>query len=64
MDIVINVGEYKKQNNLPVFNENRENEVIEKNLGYLKNKDYEEELRKFFIQYNGILLRSLKIKKC
>lgn len=42
MDIVIKVGEYKKQNNLPVFNKAREDEVIEKNIGYLNNKDYAE----------------------
>jgi chorismate mutase / prephenate dehydratase len=49
MDTVINIANYKKDNNLPIFNRDREDEVIEKNVGYLKNKDYAEEKRKFFI---------------
>lgn len=48
MDTVIKVGEYKKQNNLPVLNKEREKEVLEKNVGYLKNRDYSEELKVFF----------------
>jgi len=48
MDLVLKVGDYKKKNDLPIFNENREKEVIEKNLGYLKNKDYSEGIRKFY----------------
>ena len=40
MDTVIKVGEYKKKNNLPVLNKDREQEVLEKNVGYLKNEDY------------------------
>ncbi|WP_252234643.1 prephenate dehydratase [Clostridium sp. ZS1] len=48
MDVVLKVGECKKKNNLPIFNKNREDEVIKKNLGYLKNQDYIEETEKFF----------------
>ncbi|AOR24489.1 prephenate dehydratase [Clostridium taeniosporum] len=48
MNVVLKVGEYKKKNNLPIFNKNREDEVIKKNLGYLKNKDYTKETEKFF----------------
>lgn len=33
MDIVIKVGEYKKQNNLPIFDKNRESQVIKKKFG-------------------------------
>ena len=40
MDTVINIANYKKDNNLPIFNRDREDEVIEKNVGYLKNNDY------------------------
>lgn len=50
MDIVLNVAEYKNKNGVPIFDRNRENEVIEKNLEYLKNKDYTKETRKFFIR--------------
>ncbi|GAA0076852.1 prephenate dehydratase [Clostridium sp. CTA-5] len=48
MDVVLKVGEYKKKNNLPIFNKQREDQVIEKNLKHLKNKDYLEETRNFF----------------
>lgn len=48
MDVVLKVGEYKKKNGLPIFDKKREDAVIEKNLGYLKNKDYAEETRRFF----------------
>lgn len=49
MNTVINIGNYKKTNNLPIFNRDREDEVIEKNIGYLKNENYAQETRKFFI---------------
>lgn len=49
MDTVIKIANYKKDNDLPIFNRDREDEVIEKNVGYLKNNDYSEETRKFFI---------------
>ncbi len=48
MDIVLKVAEYKKKNGVAIFDKNREDQVIEKNLGYLKNKDYIEETRNFF----------------
>lgn len=48
MDTVIKVGEYKKANNLPVLNKDREKQVIEKNINYLSNKDYSEELKVFY----------------
>ncbi len=57
MDVVLKVGEYKKKNNLAVFDESREKEVIEKNLGYLKNKTYEEGVREFFANIMEIAKR-------
>lgn len=48
MDVVLKVAQYKMENNLPIFNGNREDEVIEKNVGYLNNKDYACELKKFY----------------
>jgi len=48
MDIVLKVAEYKKKNGVPIFDKSRESEVIQKNIGYLKNEDYIEETRKFF----------------
>lgn len=62
MDVVLKVGEYKKKNNIAVFDGTREKEVIKKNLGYLKNKDYEEGAKEL---YNKIMeiSRSLENKK-
>lgn len=48
MDIVLKVGAYKKANNLPVFNKEREKKVMEKNVAYLNNKDYSDEIKVFF----------------
>lgn len=48
MDIAINVAEYKKENKLPILNAKREEEVIDKNMGALKNKEYSYIARKFF----------------
>ncbi len=49
---VRDVLEYKKENNLPVFDEKREEYLLEKNTGYLKNnnlkKYYEEFLKAMF----------------
>lgn len=39
MDVVKKVGEYKLQNNLPILNSSRENEVIKKNCEKLVNSD-------------------------
>ncbi|EES49803.1 prephenate dehydratase [Clostridium botulinum] len=65
MDVVLKVGEYKKKNNLPIFNKNREDDVIKKNLGYLKNQDYIEETEKFFEKLMEISrqLQSRKMKE-
>jgi len=62
MDTVINIANYKKANSLPIFNRDREEEVIEKNVGYLKNNDYAEETRKFFISLMEVA-RELQSRK-
>ena len=36
MNVAINVAKYKIENNLPIFNEAREVEVIKKNIDRLK----------------------------
>ncbi|MGL5353119.1 MAG: chorismate mutase [Clostridium sp.] len=48
MDVAINVAEYKKENNIPILNYKREEEVINKNVENLENKDYAKVARKFF----------------
>lgn len=39
MEIAISVANYKKENNLPIFNKEREEQVIEKNLAKIQNDD-------------------------
>jgi len=48
MELSLQIAAYKMRNNLPILNEKRETEVIEKNLSKLKNKDFEVELIEFF----------------
>lgn len=48
MNVAIKVGQYKKEKNLPVFNGKREEEVINKNINILKNKEYSDITRIFF----------------
>ncbi|MBW6410839.1 prephenate dehydratase [Clostridium weizhouense] len=62
MDVVLKIGEYKKKNNLPVFNKQREEQVVEKNLKHLKNKDYLEETRTFFYRLMKTS-RELQVRK-
>lgn len=54
MDIAVKVVEYKEKNNLPILNETREKQVIEKNIGNLKNKDYSSLIREFFTNLMGL----------
>lgn len=50
MEIVKKIGKYKKEKNLPILDQNREEEVINKNIAYLKNstniKSYKEIITK------------------
>lgn len=62
MNIVMKVGEYKKANNLPVLNKSREEEVLKKNIGYLENKEYSDEIKAFFINIMNIA-KDLEHKK-
>ena len=48
MNVALKVGEYKKERNLPIFHSKREEEVIEKNISLLKNKEYSDITRGFF----------------
>lgn len=60
MNVVLNVAKYKMENNLPIFNRGREDEVIQKNIGYLENKDYSGELEEF---YNDLMEVSRHLQK-
>lgn len=48
MNIAKKVAEYKKANNLPILNEEREKEVILKNVNLLQNKEYSKITQEFF----------------
>lgn len=45
---VLKVGEYKKQHDLSVLDASREQKVIAKNVDRLEDKQFKEELTKFF----------------
>lgn len=45
LDIVKNIGKYKKENNLEILDKARESEVVNKNLSYVKK--YETEYLEF-----------------
>lgn len=50
METVLQVGQYKKEKNIPVLNASREKEVIEKNVKHLKNKEYEKQVEDLFLK--------------
>lgn len=47
MALVANIAKYKEENNLPIFQEDREKKVIEKNLKYVTNEDMKEYAEEF-----------------
>ena len=49
METSLMIGDYKKKNNVPIFDEARERIVIERLKNRLKNKTLEDSLEKFFI---------------
>ncbi len=48
METVADVAEYKKDNGIEIFQVERENQVIEKNVAKIKNKDLDIYAREFF----------------
>lgn len=59
MNVAINVAKYKIENNLPIFNEAREVEVIKKNVDRLNNKEYSKLTENFF---NHLMALSIKLQ--
>lgn len=47
-DIVMKVRYYKKQNNLPILDENREKTVIKNCINNLNNKDYSSQIEEIY----------------
>ena len=58
MDISKCVGEYKKENNIEIFDAEREMEIINTRTSQIKNPEYEEYAKEFF---NNLMCIS---KKC
>ena len=48
MDLSKEIARYKMENQIGILNAKREEEVIQKNLSYLKNKEYRFVLEGFF----------------
>lgn len=49
-NLSVEIGRYKKENNLPVYDGNREKKVIESCLGYLQNQDYAKQIEDVYMQ--------------
>lgn len=47
MDCIKGIAEYKFNNNAKIFDQSREEIIIQKNLNGLKNKEYQAEYKKF-----------------
>jgi len=48
MEIILKIDKYKKDNNMKILNQAREEEIIKKNLNLVKNKDFCSEVEQFF----------------
>lgn len=62
METVLKVGEYKTKMNLPILNESREEEVITKNIDYLRDRSLENYLKDFLLNLMEISKRLQKRK--
>ncbi len=60
MDIAREIGQYKKDRDLPIFDPERERMLIEKNLSCVKNSKYRESYRNLLIL---LMEESKKIQK-
>lgn len=60
LNVVAKVAEYKAEKELPIYNSDRESQVISKNVARLKNDKYEILARRFFI---GVMELSRELQK-
>lgn len=49
-NVVMEIGKYKKENNLPIYDEKREKIVINNCISYLENKNYSKFIEDVFKQ--------------
>ena len=60
MEVVKDVIEYKIENDLPIYDQNRESLMLEKNLSKIKNEEY----KKYYTDVlNGFLKASKEYQK-
>lgn len=50
LNVVMEIGKYKKENNLPVYDEEREKAVINNCLSYLENKKFSNSIEEIYKQ--------------
>lgn len=49
-DVVKEIAKFKIKNNIPIYDPERETQVLEKSLNNLENKEYFDEIKKIFKQ--------------
>lgn len=59
-NLVLQIGKYKKENNLPVYDEEREKNVIENCINFLNNKEYAKYIEDI---YNQIMESSKELQQ-
>ena len=62
MEIIEKVRIFKKQNNLPILDSNRENTMLEKNSKYLNNQNYVPYYADFLKAVTGVSKQYMKDK--
>lgn len=60
MEIVKKIGDYKKENNLPILDANREKEVIQKNSSYIVNEEIIPLYKEFLIHLMNLAKKNEK----
>ena len=54
LNVAKKIAEYKKEQDLPILDESREEVVIQKNIDRLNNPDYADKVREFYINLMDI----------
>lgn len=49
-EIVLEIGKYKKENNIPVYDEQREKTVVKNCISYLNNKEFSKQIEDIYKQ--------------
>lgn len=63
MEVIENVRIYKKQNNLPILDSNRENSMLEKNSKYIRDPELIPYYEEFLKAVTGVSKEYMKTKK-